>query len=910
MIQQQSDIAAHNLQCEFFTNPLGIDAQRPRFSFEAVQPARASRQSAYRIFVSLCEADAEQGRAEQWDSGRTESDANANIEYNGLPLQSGTRYYWAVQLFDKTGAAGPISKASWFETALLDEKEWQGCWLGMPAKGPSQLIRREFTLGKEIRSARAYIAGLGYYELWINGKRQGDRLLDPGFTDYTTRIFYTTYDVTEALVQGQNCVGAMLGNGWYKHPCFILQLNVTYQDGSQESIYTEPGKWDMFIGPITNNDIYMGEQYDGRFAIDGWCEVSPDLINRFPRQSWKVYGNLMPWPGYDETPEYRDVYHRSFIALETAAPGGKLQAQPIEPIRIVKRLKPISISSPSEGVYVCDFGENIAGWMGFRVKGPEGQMIVLRYSEILHDDGTVNQDYLKAAELWGTSSAMQTDIYRLRGLEEERFEGHFTYHGFRFVQIEGFPYRPSEEDLEACMVCSDVSQIGNFRCENTLLSKLQENILRTEQDNLHSIPTDCPQRDERMGWLNDMTARYEEAVYNYKMVHIYEKWAQDISDAQDPFSGAIPDTAPLRRGQRPGDPCIASYLLVSKCLLDHYGDLRTVECQYENYKKWTNFLYRQSIDGILTYSFWGDWAGPKDYTTRQFCDAISAITPGELISTGYLYYDLRLMEHFAKVLNKTEEQADFAARAELICESFNREFFHPETASYATGSQASNVFPLYLGIVPKGFEQAVADHVAQDVITHGYHLTTGNLCTKYLPEMLCKYGYTEVAYKLVTQTTYPSWGYMIEMGATTIWERWEYATTSGMNSHNHPMYASISAWFYKYLAGISPDEKDPGYRHFTVKPVIPSELPAAGASLHTVRGIVASRWQKENDALLMQVTVPVSSCATVFLPAKECSVITESGHPLADAEGVTVLGFEDSAVKVRLESGFYQFAIR
>ena len=860
-----STIKAQELKCEYFDRPLGIDIPAPRFSFTPIQEGYNCKQSAYRIVVSTMQNLAAIGEGDMWDSGFVRSNKCCNIVYDGAPLKSCTRYYFTVQLADKDGVKGEISEVSYFETALMNQEDWQGCFIGMPANqpnGPAHYIRREFELNKPIARARAYVAGLGYYELYINGKRIGDRVMEPGFTDYSKRIFYSTYDVTENLTEGLNCVGAHIGKGWYKQSCMLLQLNVEYTDGTTTSVYTEPAKWDMMVSPVTFTNIYIGENYDHRFEVDGWNMPCGDLIERHPRQGWKVYTDFMPSP-YDqyENPEYTNVYHRSFIALEAAHPGGKLEAQPLEPIRIVRTIKPVKITNPKEGVYVYDFGENIAGWVRFTATANDDRVACLKHSEILFDDGTINQTYLVCAELWGSGNHMQTDYFRLKP-GTHTYEPHFTYHGFRYVQVEGLANFPAADDICACVVHTDVTQRGFFSCSNDLINTLQDNILRTETDNLHSIPTDCPQRDERMGWLNDMTVRYEEATYNFDMVHLYEKWAQDITDAQDPVSGAIPDTAPIKRGQRPADPCTASYLLVSNGLLDHCGDVRTVERQYEGYKKWTNYLYRQSIDGLLTYSYWGDWAGPRDYTTRQMCDAISSITPGEFISTGYLYHNLNLMAKYARILKKNDEAADFAARAQLVKDAFNKEFFNEETAIYSTGSQACLAFPLFLGVVPEGREAEVAAALNAAVVEKDYHLTTGNLCSKYVPEQLTRYGYVDTAYKLLTQTTYPSWGYMIQMGATTIWERWEYCTSHGMNSHNHPMYASISAYFYKYLAGITV-ENAAGFDTFSVCPYVPTDLDSAEAALNTVRGRVFSGWKKQDGKVVYTLDIPVGAEANV-----------------------------------------------
>ena len=896
-------ITATRLKCEYFENPLGIDAQSPRFSFVPLQEGRNRRQSAYRIVVGTMHDIVAIGEGDMWDSGFVRSKACANIVYDGAPLKSGTRYYFSVQLKDADGEKGPISEVSCFETGLLQPGDWQGCFIGMPAQGPAQLLRREFTLDKPVAWARAYVAGLGYYELHINGSRIGDRVMEPGFTDYTKRVFYSVYDVTSNLVQGENCIGACVGSGWYKHPSLLLQLNIRYTDGTCTSVYTEPGKWDMLIAPITYTNIYTGENYDYRFEAEGWDRVCPDLTERFPRAGWRVYAAFMPSPAGDEHESYNDVYHKSYIALEAEAPGGRLEAQPIEPIRIVRRIHPVKIENPKPGIYVADFGENVAGWTHINAQTEKDALLALRHSEILFEDGTVNQSYLIAAELYGSGAQMQSDYFRTAGGKCE-LEPKFTYHGFRYVQIEGLSYEPEIEDIWACVVHSDVVQRGFFRCSDEMINRLQDIVLRTETDNLHSIPTDCPQRDERMGWLNDMTVRYEEAIYNFDMVHIYEKWAQDISDAQEPVSGAIPDTAPLKRGQRPADPCTASYLLVSDGLLDHCGDIRTVERQYESYKKWVDYLYRQSIDGILTYSYWGDWAGPTAYNSIQMNGAISAITPGELVSTGYLYYNLRLMEKYARLVHPSEADG-FAARADKVRDAFNREFFRPETGTYATGSQACNVLPLFLGIVPQGREADVAAALNADVVAKDYHLSTGNLCTKYVPEQLTRYGYTDTAFKLITQTTYPSWGYMLSMGATTVWERWEYATSTGMNSHNHPMYASISAYFYKYLAGIAAAPAS-GFDSLTICPCMPSGLEWVSAELDTVRGRVSSAWKREEDAVVFDIEIPVGAKAELLLPS---GLITEGGEAPAGREGISPLGIKDGKAAFMLGSGKYSFRV-
>ena len=890
-----STLIAKELKCEYFDRPLGIDVPAPRFSFIPVQQGEGCKQSAYRIVVSTMHNLAAIGEGDMWDSGFVRSNKCCNIVYDGAPLKSCTRYYFTVQLIDKDGIKGEISEVSYFETALMSQSDWQGCFIGMPANqphGPAHYIRREFELNKPVARARAYVAGLGYYELYINGKRIGDRVLEPGFTDYSKRIFYSTYDVTENLTEGLNCIGAHLGKGWYKQPCMLLQLNVDFTDGTTASLYTEPAKWDMMVSPVTFTNIYIGENYDHRFEVDGWNMPCGDLTERYPRQGWKVYTDFLPSP-YDpqENPTYADVYHRSFIALEAAHPGGRLEAQPLEPIRVVRTIKPVKITNPKEGVYVYDFGENIAGWVRFTATANDDRVACLKHSEILFDDGTINQTYLVCAELWGSGNHMQTDYYRLK-MGTHTYEPHFTYHGFRYVQVEGLASFPSADDICACVVHSDVTQRGFFSCSNDLINTLQDNILRTEPDNLHSLPTDCPQRDERMGWLNDMTARSEGAVYNLDLHLLYSKWTRDITGTQDPVSGAIGDTAPFRRGNFPADTVCSSYIYAPFLVYRHYGDDRALKENYEGFRKWTEYLYRNSDNGVSIYSFYGDWAGPEPDSFGK-SSPVSAITPGQYMSTCFNYYNARLMQEIARVIGRADDEVMYRERAEFMTKRINEVYFDKETANYATGSQAANIFALELGIVPEQYQQRVADNINADIVKRDYHLSTGNLCTKYLPEILTRYGYIETAMRLMEQTTYPSWGYMRSKGATTIWERWEYATGFAMNSHSHPMYGAVTAWFYKFLGGIKLVE--PAFHKFTVEPYLPANMPSCSAEINCPYGKIVSAWEKFDGGYKLHVEVPVSCSAQVTL--HNVGTATVNGEALSGNTYTAKSGKYDFVVK-------------
>lgn len=900
-------LTAIKLTCEYRENPLGVNAL-PRFGW---QLAGEGCQSGYRIAVALTPAEARRGKG-IWNSGCVRGEQSQGT-YAGMPLQSATRYYFSVQVTGGEGASA-YSEPAWFETGLLEEKLWEGCWLGMPVHTPGgapvQYFRRVFTLAKPVAKARAYVAGIGYFELYANGEKQGKNVLDPPLTGYASRVLYTVFDVTAALHQGDNCLGVAVACGWVTQPCFILQCNGEYTDGTPFSLYTKPLEWDMTFGPITKTDIYRGEQYDYRYQIEGWCQPDPSFLQRLPLKGWEVYASFLPWPGTNRDDSYADVENKRYRAMQVPAPGGRLAAANLEPIQVVGELPAKSITQPKPGVFVVDFGQNMAGWARFTLQTEIPRTVVVRYSELLHEDGTLNQDHLKAAEIAHAPEPMQTDVFYI-GPGEREYETHFTYHGFRYVQVEGVTgLQPS--GIFARVVRSAVSQTGFLETGNPLINQIQQNILWGEGSNLYSIPTDCPQRDERMGWLNDLSARAEESVFNYNMSLFFEKWVQDIRDAQD-ACGAIPDTAPKKRGNQPADPVCVSYLLCAKLCWLHYGNTRVIADNYAGFVNWADYLFRHAENNLLTYSYWGDWAAPWDATIPSICHAVSAITPGEFVSSCYLYYHYRLLTEFARLLHKEEDLPLFEARARAVKKAICHEWLNPETGSFATGSQGCNALALYLELSPE-HAPLTAQRLNEDVLANGCHLTTGNQCTKYLLEMLAYHGYGETAFALATQTTYPSWGFMVENGATTIWERWENATGKGMNSHNHPMFASVSAYYYKYLAGIAPSEQGPGFLRFTVEPPVLSQLTRAEARLQTVRGELASLWRREGGLFTLELTVPAGSTAVVRLPCQPGQKVLVNGALLygpgqTEREGLTLLGLQGGRLSVQAQGGGYTFTV-
>ncbi len=838
---------AFDLTSEYLHNPLGIAASRPRFSWKGRHPKSNQMQSAYRLIVATSKEILDRDTGDIWDTGKISIPKSIHIEYNGTPLQETSRYFWKVMIWDADNKASAFSELAWFEIAFFDSTHIKGSWLmtPTPVRGLSPLFRKQLSIPFSIASARAYICGLGYYELSINGTKVSDHVLDPGWTDYNKRVLYVSHDITPHVRNGENGLGIMLGEGWHGNeqtikafpqkvpdwlgfPRFLIDLRITGTKGESLLVSSQAdGTWKTATGAIVNNGVFCGETYDAQLEKSGW-----DTATYTPDATWTD-------------------------AVAAKAPLGILTAQTLEPIRIVGTMSPKSITSPRDGVYVFDNGQNLAGWAQLRVRGPKGQTIEMRFSEILHDDGTIDQGNYRTAQ--------GCDIYTCKGDGLETYEPRFTYHGFRYIQITGFPGVPTLDSLFVRQVRSDVAKTGRFVCSDALLNRIQDCVIWTEESNMHSVPTDCPQRDERMGWLNDATVRVEEALYNFNTAQLLTKWEQDIADTQNPQTGEIRDTAPYVFTCLPGEPVNCSFLLIPWNLYVHYGDKRILADHYDHMKAWTAFIGSNAEDYIVNYSNYGDWAPPQKFVDPASI-ARSIHTPGALMSTGYYYYNTLLLAQIALILEKTEEAAGFVKSAKAIAAAFEKKFFNAKTQDFATSSQASNTFPLYLGLAPQNLHTSLAEKIAADIALHETHVTTGNLCSRYILEVLSSCGKVDTAFDVATQTTYPSWGYMIAQGATTIWERWENATGGGMNSHNHPMYGSISLWFMKYLAGISPDPAQPGYQHVFIKPSIPTGLTYADGVIETIHGMVQSKWHKTTSGITMIVTIPFNTCGTMCVP--------------------------------------------
>jgi alpha-L-rhamnosidase len=878
-----SNLSVVDLRTEYRPNPLGIASRKPRFSWRLSCERRGARQTAYRILVASSPELLGGHGADRWDSGWIRSPESVAVAYRGKPLAGSERCHWKVFVRDETGTETPSTESAWFET-VLDEKEWKARWIGWTAgwNGKALTFRRSFKLDRKIVRARVHLAGLGYYELSVNGARIGAQVLDPAWTAYDKRVLYATFDLTDSLVIGENVIGVLVGNGWHGVPKLIAQFMLWDEAGHCEVIATgtdpvfQQPRWMVAPSPIVSNSVYDGETYDARLEVPGWNAPGFTPPTATEPSAWRLMG-----------------------AMPVDGPAGRLLPQDMEPIQIVGSLPSVSIAEITPGVHVFDFGQNIAGWCALQVSGKSGDVVVMRFAEILKEDGSIDQSNLR--------TALAMDTYILKGGAPETWEPRFTYHGFRYVQVEGLPSAPSQATLVAKIVRSAVEPSGEFSCSHPLINQINANARWTEGSNLHGLPTDCPQRDERMGWLNDLTVRAEAAVRHFHLPRLYAKFMDDITDTQD-ATGAIADTAPFKWGNRPADPVDVSYALLPWILYTHYGDARALEAHYPHLQAWFDCLERLSKKDLLAHSCYGDWAPPVSEGKNG--GALPANTPPALMSTGYFLYLARILSKIANVLGKKGDARRYLAREAELTRAFHLAFWDEAKGVYGSGNQASNIFPLWLEIAPPDRRQRAFDSLIADLQAHALHVSTGNLCTRYLFEVLSREGRSDLAVDILSQTTYPSYGYMIENGATTIWERWELGG-SGMNSYNHPMYGSVAIWMHRDLAGLGLDETAAGFARAVIRPHVPPQIDHARASLLTMRGLVSVSWKKEAGALHLELTVPPNMEAQFTTPAEYSGAITEDGI-LIDPDQATSLGIRaipstSPGRHFNLVSGRYRF---
>lgn len=750
----------------------------------------------------------------------------------------------------------------------------------------ARYLRREFSLEKRVERATAFVSGLGLSELYLNGKRVGDQALSPGLTDYTKRVYYVTHDVTELLKRGRNAVGVILGNGRfygprpepgtvsYGYPKLLFQLRIEYTDGLTENVVSDSG-WNLSTeGPIRANNEYDGEDYDATREFPGWTTA-----------------------GFDDSKWQR--------AQMVQAPGGAPEAQMIHPIRVTETLKPKSVTESRPGVFIFDMGQNMVGWCRLKVSGPRGATVTLRHAEVLKPDGTLYLDNIRSAKV--------TDRYTLKGQGNEVYEPRFTYHGFRYVEVTGYPGKPGLNAIEGRVVNDDVPPAGEFSCSNPLLNRIYSNVRWGVRGNYRSMPTDCPQRDERQGWLGDRSAESLGETYLFDIAALYSKWLRDMEDAQKP-TGSVPDVCPAYWPIYSDNVTWpSSTVIIPNSLRQQYGDDAIVETHYRSAKKWINYMSSFVTNGIISRDSYGDWCVPPEEQTLIHSKDPKRQTDRALLATAYFYYDLKLMERYASQLGKNAEARAFADQAARLKQAFNQRFLKPDGRQYDNGSQTSCVLPLAFGLVPEQNRGDIFAHLVEKITKEtDNHIGTGLIGGQWLMRVLSDNGRADLAYAIATQKTYPSWGYMVEKGATTIWELWNGDTADpAMNSGNHVMLVGdLVIWLNEYVAGIRPDPEQPGFKHIIMRPEMPGDLRFAKATYRSPYGLIASEWRKENGALNWDIVVPVNTTATVYVPAPGGARVTESGKPAEQSPGIKFLKSENDRAVYLAGSGHYRFVVK
>ncbi len=882
----KSDIEIYDLTTEYKTNPIGIGELQPRLSWKIKSEARNVRQLSYQIIAARSEEDLKRKKNLLWDSGVIKSSQSIHITYSGTSLKSRGRVYW--QAIIETNAGKAKSEIAFFELGLLSESEWKADWIEADfphneMTDPLPYLRKEFKLEKPIKQARLYASAIGVYSVQINGQLVGNEYLTPYWTSYHNRIQYQVYDITQMLDEGENIIGMLLGNGWsrffrsvrtrrssenyFNFLAGIAQLEITHEDGTQ-SIITTNDSWKSNSGALLYSTIYSGEMYDARKEMPGWDQ-----------------------PGYDDSDwkEVKVIDHPKRVLVSTDG----------EPVVTHEEISPISIFKTPKGEVIADMGQNMVGWIRLKVKGSRGDTVTLNHAEVLDRNGNFYTENLRAAK--------QEMKYILKDDNEQIFQPMFSFQGFRYVKIEGLEEPPTEEQLTGVVVHSRIPETGGFTCSDSLINQLQQNIVWGQKGNFVDIPTDCPQRDERLGWTGDAQVFASTACFNRYSPAFFTKWLKDLAIEQD-SSGMVKYCVPNVHGQSGGASGWAdAALIVPWNLYQYYGDERILERQYASMKAWVEFMHKEAKNGLWypEHRQFGDWLS----FSSDRPDYPGAYTEKVLISNAFYAHSTKLLSKSAEVLKYEEDAKKYNQLFQNIREKYIREFITP-AGRIASETQTAYVLSLYFNLVPEDLISVAAQHLADDVNNFG-HITTGFLGTNLICHVLSENGYTDEAYMLLNRKDYPSWLYPVTMGATTIWERWDGIKPDGnfqdpaMNSFNHYAYGAIGDWLYKTVAGI--DQLSSGYQNIVIKPKPGGGLTHTKAWHESMYGRIESRWEIKGNEMQLQVKIPPNTTAEVYIHA-ETDVISESDEKLNDLNYIQNINEVDDYTVVRVGSGTYNFS--
>lgn len=885
-----------DLRVEYKKNPLGIDVTVPRFTWFLSAEEPGQYQTAYQILVATSRDLLQQDQWDLWDSKKTESDSTALIPYSGLPLRSRMTCYWKVRVWDKDGNPSPWSEIAMWSMGLLTPEDWQAKWIGYDEPDtvnrpeyekivgkyrdqtldlpPPPYLRREFTARKNIKRATAYASAFGLYEMYLNGRRVGDYYFTPGWTDYRKRVYYNTYDVTDYLRAGQaNAIGAILADGWYAgylsylllsnhpkargyygdKPRFLVQIEIEYEDGKKDVIVSD-GSWRASYGPIRQADLLHGEARDNRISLGAWTEHGYD------DSAWKPVA----------VTEKVDVL---------------IQAHPATPVMKHEKLPAKSFKQLSPGVFMYDLGQNMVGWVQLTVNGKEGDLVRVRQTEMVNPDGSVYTEHLR--------SARATDFYFLAGKPDEVLEPAFTFHGFRHVEVTGLDTPPAPEQVVGVVLHSPLEWTGEFECSNPLVNQLYQNIRWGQKGNYFEVPTDCPQRDERLGWTGDAQVFMPTAAFNADVGAFFTKWLVDlVQDSQLPdgsFAHVAPNVEQEGGAVGWGDAAI----LCTYYMFQFYGDQRIVEKNYPNLVRHMEFLERTSKDYMRDKVGFGDWVN------------LGGGASDLVIGTAYFAYLARLMAEMGERLGDIERAKHYTELYQNIRRAFAENLI-TEEGKIRDSSQTGYVLAFSMDLVPEDKKQRVVEHFAEEIHKFKGHLATGFLGTARLLPSLVLAGRPDLAYRLLLNDDYPSWLYQVKLGATTMWERWDGWTPEkgfqdpGMNSFNHYAFGAVGEFLYRHVLGIQ--EEEPSFKKVRIAPIPGGSLTYAKGAYRSIRGRIASSWKIEGDQITLTVTIPPNVTARVFVPTTDPQSVKTDNEAFISPESEA-----NKAVVYRVQPGTWTF---
>jgi alpha-L-rhamnosidase len=893
---QAADASVYDLKCEYKTNPIVIDSAKPRLSWKIRSSERAVLQSAYQLRVAENVHDLKAAENLIWDTKKVKTDQSTHVVYKGNPLSSRQQIWWQVRVWDNHGNASDWSQPASWEMGLLKPDDWTADWIepdlqeDVNSSNPCPMMRKQFEIKAKVKSARAYVTCHGLYEMRLNGDKVGEQVFTPGWTSYHNILQYQVYDITDLLKPGTNCIGAILGDGWYRgrlvwkktrnfygeKTALLVQIEVVYQDGSRDVI-TSDKSFKASTGAILISDIYDGELYDARLEKNNWSKAGYDDS---------------AWSSVTVTDHSKDIL---------VAPAGP-------PVKKIEQIRPIKILTTPAGETVVDMGQNMVGWIKLKIQGPAGTKVKLHHTEVLDAKGNFYTENLR--------SAKQTVEYILKGEGEEIYEPKFTFQGFRYIAVEGWPGELTLDSLIGIVIHSGYNDTGTFECSNPMINQLQHNIKWGQKGNFLDVPTDCPQRDERLGWTGDAQAFARTACFNADVAGFFTKWLADVT-ADQQASGAVPHVIPnvLSLGKDSGHSASAGWadaaVIVPWTVYLCYGDKQILETQYPSMKAWVDYIASKAGDNYLWQNehTFGDWLA---YSTNK-SDYPGATTSKDFIREAYFARSTDLLVRTANVLGKKDDAKKYSRLFKKIKKAFRNEFVTPN-GRLSSDTQTAYSLAIAFDLLPKKLKVKAAQRLAKDV-NKFKHLTTGFLGTPVLCHSLSENGYLDEAYMLLNRKKYPSWLYPITKGATTIWERWDGTKpdgsfqNKGMNSFNHYAYGAIGEWLYRIVAGIEIDESNPGYKHIIIQPHTGGGLTSAKARLDSMYGPIESGWKIDGKTTTFNVEIPPNTRATMRIPSAKIKNILEQGKKLKETHGILNTTQEIDTAVINLGSGRYSFSV-